>query len=73
MGSPHGNGLAKRPSLLGIGSVESFVERRQIVGPSLGAGGERVAPREGRNSNGSALAVHDLQDGVDEISIVTSL
>jgi hypothetical protein len=51
--------------------VERAVERRLIVGPSLGAGGERVAPHERRNSNGSALAVNDLQD--DEISIVTYL
>ncbi len=53
--------------------VERAVKRRLIVGPSLGAGGERVAPYERRNSNGSALAVNDLQDGVDEIRIVTYL
>jgi hypothetical protein len=42
-------------------------ELRQMLGPSLGLGGERVAPNERRNSNSSALAVVDLQDGVDEI------
>jgi hypothetical protein len=36
-----------------------------MIGPSLGVGGERVAPHEGRNLNGSALAVNHLQDGVD--------
>jgi hypothetical protein len=73
MGCIHGNDLAKRPSLLSIGCVECFVERRQMFGPSLGVGGELVAPHERLNSNGSALAVHHPQDGVDEISIVTLL
>ena len=54
--------------------VDRVVECRLLFGPSLSAGGERVAPHEGRNSNGSALAVMVLQDGVDvQISIVTYL
>jgi hypothetical protein len=61
------------------GRVCKCIARRDMGGPSLGAGGDRVAPYERRNTapaetcNGSALAVMDLQDGVDEISIVTSL
>jgi hypothetical protein len=51
--------------------VDPLMGRQQILGPSLCAGGKAVAPYERRNSNGSALAVNDLQD--DEISIVTYL
>ena len=54
-----------------VGVVVKLACRCQMVGPSLSAGGERVIPHERRNSNGSALAVNDLQD--DEISIVTYL
>jgi hypothetical protein len=44
--------------------VDELIDRRQMFGPSLCAGGERDAPHEGRNSNGSALAVMHGQDGV---------
>jgi hypothetical protein len=39
-----------------------------MLGPSLGLGGERVASHEGRNSNGSALSVVQIQHTSDEIS-----
>jgi hypothetical protein len=47
--------------------------RHQMLSIKLGVGGELVAPHEWRDSNGSAFAVMDLQDGVDEIGIVTLL
>jgi hypothetical protein len=52
--------------------VDHVVDRREMVGPSLGAGGHGVVPGKLWNSNGIALAVVDLQDSVDEISIVTT-
>ena len=42
----------------------ALVKRHQMVCPTLGVGGERVAPHKRRNSDGSALAVVDREDGV---------
>jgi hypothetical protein len=50
-----------------VGVVTELACRRQMLSPSLGLGSEIVAPNEGRDSNGSALAVVHGQDGVDEI------
>jgi hypothetical protein len=42
--------------------VNELACRSEMLGPTLGTGGEIVAPRERRNFNGSALAVMHVQD-----------
>jgi hypothetical protein len=57
--------LAELPKMLGV--VVEVACSRHLVGPSLGVGGEFVAPHERRNFNVSALAVVHGQDVLLEI------